>query len=139
MCCSPFGHKESDMTERLNNKKNTHTPIHTLNIYILLCLSESNLPNLSNTNFAHQMYMRRLITTCLNPQKYQQKNTNNNTSKYLSGIHLQCRRHRFNHWVGKIPWRKTWQPTSVFFARRTPWTEESAGLQSIGSQRVGHD
>ena len=75
VCCSPLGHKESDMTERLNNKKytHTHTPIHTLNIYILLCLSESNLPNLSNTNFAHQMYMRRLITTCLNPQKYQQQ------------------------------------------------------------------
>ena len=75
VCCSPLGHKESDMTERLNNKKytHTHTPIHTLNIYILLCLSESNLPNLSNTNFAHQMCMRRLITTCLNPQKYQQQ------------------------------------------------------------------
>ena len=22
-CCSPWGHKESDMTERLNNKKDT--------------------------------------------------------------------------------------------------------------------
>ena len=30
----------------------------------------------------------------------------------------QCRRHkkhRFNPWVGKIPWRKKWQPTPVFF------------------------
>ena len=29
----------------------------------------------------------------------------------------QCRRrkrHRFNPWVGKIPWRKAWQPTPVF-------------------------
>ena len=29
----------------------------------------------------------------------------------------QCRRgkrHRFDPWVGKIPWRKTWQPTLVF-------------------------
>ena len=23
-------------------------------------------------------------------------------------------RHRFNLWVGKIPWRRAWQPTSVF-------------------------
>ena len=22
--------------------------------------------------------------------------------------------HRFNPWVGKIPWRRTWQPTPVF-------------------------
>ena len=29
----------------------------------------------------------------------------------------QCRRHRrcrFNLWVGKIPWRRKWQPTPVF-------------------------
>jgi len=29
----------------------------------------------------------------------------------------QCRRYRrqgFDHWVGKILWRRTWQPTPVF-------------------------
>ena len=26
----------------------------------------------------------------------------------------QCRRHRFDPWVGKIPQRRKWQPTSVF-------------------------
>ena len=29
----------------------------------------------------------------------------------------QCRRYerrRFNPWVGKIPWRREWQPTPVF-------------------------
>ena len=33
-------------------------------------------------------------------------------------IYLQCRRCRrrgFNPWVGKIPWRKKWQPSPVFF------------------------
>ena len=32
-------------------------------------------------------------------------------------IWLQCRRHRrleFKHWVGKISWRREWQPTPVF-------------------------
>ena len=29
-------------------------------------------------------------------------------------ICLQCRRLGFNLWVGKIPWRKKWQPTPVF-------------------------
>ena len=28
---------------------------------------------------------------------------------------------------------------SNILARRIPWTEESGGLQSMGSQRVGHD
>ena len=26
----------------------------------------------------------------------------------------RCKRHRFDPWVGKIPWRRAWQPTSVF-------------------------
>ena len=26
----------------------------------------------------------------------------------------QCRKCSFNHWVGKIPWRRKWQPAPVF-------------------------
>ena len=26
-------------------------------------------------------------------------------------------RHRFDPWVGKIPWRRAWQPTLVFLPR----------------------
>ena len=29
----------------------------------------------------------------------------------------QCRRHGFDLWVGKIPWRRAWQPTPVFLPR----------------------
>ena len=53
----------------------------------------------------------------------------------------QCKRHRrcrFNPWVGKIPWRRKWQPIAVL-ARKIPWTEELGGLQSIELQRVRHD
>ena len=42
-------------------------------------------------------------------------------------------------WVGKISWRRTWQPTPGFLPGDSPWTEESGGLQSMGLQRVGHD
>ena len=44
----------------------------------------------------------------------------------------------FDPGVGKIPWRRAWQPTPVF-SRRIPWTEEPGKLQSIGLQRVPHD
>jgi len=27
---------------------------------------------------------------------------------------FQCRRHRFDPWVWKIPWRRKWQPTPGF-------------------------
>ena len=62
----------------------------------------------------------------------------------LSGKEPTCqlRRHKrrgFNSWVGKIPWRRVWQPTPVFLLREAPWTEEPGRLQFIGSQWVGHD
>ena len=39
-------------------------------------------------------------------------------------------------WVGKIPWRRAWQPTPVFLPGQSPWTEEPGGLQSMWPQRV---
>ena len=54
-------------------------------------------------------------------------------------ICLQCRRYGFNPWLGKIPWRRAWQPTPVFLPGKSSWTEESGRLQSTGSQRVGQD
>ena len=52
---------------------------------------------------------------------------------------LQCERPRFDPWVGKIPWRRAWQPTPEFLPGEFPWTEKPGGLQSIGSQRVRND
>ena len=42
----------------------------------------------------------------------------------------QCRRHRrcrFNPWVGKIPWRRKWQPTPVFFPGKSHGQRKLAG------------
>ena len=42
----------------------------------------------------------------------------------------QCRRHKrhgFDPWVGKIPWRRRWQPTLISLPRESPWTEELMG------------
>ena len=35
---------------------------------------------------------------------------------WLSGKEFayECRKLRFNPWVGKVPWRKKWQPIPVF-------------------------
>ena len=59
----------------------------------------------------------------------------NRLPRWLSGQESvwQYRRHKFNPWVGKIPWRRKWQLT------QHPWTEKPGGLQSMGPQRVGHD
>ena len=48
----------------------------------------------------------------------------------------RLKRREFNPWVGKIPWRRAWQPTPVFLPGESPWTEEPGRLQSMGPQRV---
>ena len=48
------------------------------------------------------------------------------------------KRHGFDPWMGKIPWRRAWQPTVVFLPGEFPLTEEPGGLQSMGSRRVRH-
>ena len=57
----------------------------------------------------------------------------------LVKICLQCSRLAFDPWVGKIPWRRAWQPTPVSLPGESPRTEEPGGLQSMGLQRVRHD
>ena len=52
----------------------------------------------------------------------------------------QCRRHKrqgFDPWVGKIPWRRKWQPTPVFLpgeshgqrsmSGHSPWDHKESG------------
>ena len=41
--------------------------------------------------------------------------------------------------VGKVPWRRAWQPIPVFWPGESPCTEMPGRLQSMELQRVGHD
>ena len=45
----------------------------------------------------------------------------------------------FIPWVGKIPWRRAWQPPPVFLPEESPWTGGPGGLHTIGSQKVRRD
>ena len=55
--------------------------------------------------------------------------------RWLSGKEssCQCRKRRIDPWVGKIPWRRRWQPTPIFLPRKLP--EEPGSLQSVGPQK----
>ena len=44
----------------------------------------------------------------------------------------QCRRHRFDPWVGKIPWRRKWQPTPVFLPGESHGQRSLAGCSPWG-------
>ena len=57
-------------------------------------------------------------------------------------ILLHCRSHRrhgFDPWVGKGPWKRKWQPTPVFLPGKIPWRKEPGRLQSTRWLRLRFD
>ena len=45
----------------------------------------------------------------------------------------------FDPWVGKVPWRRKWQPTPVFLPGEFHGQEEPRRLQFMESQRVRYN
>ena len=60
---------------------------------------------------------------------------------WLSGKEsaCQCRRHRFDPWVDKIPWRRKWQATLVFLPGKSHGQRSLVGYTLWGGQRVRHN
>ena len=50
-----------------------------------------------------------------------------------------CRRCRFDPWLGKISWRRKWQPTLVFLSRKFHGWRNLAGYNPWVAKRVGHN
>ena len=52
----------------------------------------------------------------------------------------QCRRrkrHAFDTWVGKIPWRRAWQPTPVFLPGKSHGWRSLVGYRPWGQKESG--
>ena len=49
------------------------------------------------------------------------------------------RRHQFDRGVGKIPWRRAWQPTPVFLPGESHGQRSLGGYSPWGRQSVVHD
>ena len=55
-------------------------------------------------------------------------------------IHLLIsRRHRFDPWVGRILWRRKWQPTPAFVPGKSHGQRILVGYSPRGHKRVGHN
>ena len=50
---------------------------------------------------------------------------------------LQCRRLGFDSWVGKIPWRRKWQPTPVFLPGESHGRRSLVGYSPQGRKELG--
>ena len=51
-------------------------------------------------------------------------------------IHLQCRKLRFDPWVGKIPGSRKWQPTPVFLPGKSNGQRSQAGYIPWGHKEL---
>ena len=49
----------------------------------------------------------------------------------------QCKRLRFDPWVGKIPWRRQWQPTPVFLPGKSHRQRSLVGYSLRGCKGLG--
>ena len=60
---------------------------------------------------------------------------------WLSGKEstCQCKRHSFNPWVGTIPWRRKWQPTSTYLPGKSHGQRNPVGYSPWGHKRVRQD
>ena len=60
---------------------------------------------------------------------------------WLSGKESACqyRRHKFDPFVRKIPWRRKWQPTLVFLSGESHGQRSLVGYSPCSSKRGGHD
>ena len=90
--------------------------LNLVGLYTCLQLENQNLSKIERTKLLTLLYWSSGLSRCLSGKE----------------CTCQCRRTRFDPWVGKIPWRRKWQPTPVFLPGKVPWTEEPGRLQSMG-------
>ena len=50
-------------------------------------------------------------------------------------IHLPSRRHGFDPWLEKTPWRRKWQPTPVFLPGKSHGQRRLVGYSPWGHER----
>ena len=48
----------------------------------------------------------------------------------------KCRRHGFDPWTGKIPWRRKWQPTPVFLFGKSHGQRSLMGYSPCSCKKV---
>ena len=141
MGCSPWGREESDTTEQLH--------FH----FSLSCIGEENGNPLQCSCLENprdgEAWWAAVHGVAQSQTRLKRLSSSSRAILGFPGgasgkepAH-QCRRHKrpgFYPWVGKIPWRRAWEPSPVFLSGESHGQRSLAGyIQSIGMQRVGRD
>ena len=114
----------------------------------LPCPPPGDFPDPGTKPMAHvswaQLLLKCILFTITNTSRKQTLNWNKGLPGGAGGKESACQCRRRKRWgfspgVGKIPWRRTWQPTPAFLPEEIPRTGEPGELQLTGSQGAGHD
>ena len=78
------------------------------------------------------------MATFTSPWKLSQLPLPHRLPWWLSGkaSACQCRGHRFDPWVGSIPWRRKWQPTPVFLPGKPHRQRSRVGYSPWGCNEL---
>ena len=60
----------------------------------------------------------------------------NCTGKEAACQYRRCKRCRFDPWVGKIPWRRAWQPTPVFLPGESHGQRNLVGYSPLSHKEL---
>ena len=138
---SPWGHKESDMTEQLNNNNSKMRLWQGGKGFFIMRSTFKNiyadcLKKKENKRYGAEMWSEwhkelRIETTQLFVWLLRR----------LSGKESACqsKRGRFNPWGGKSLWRRKWKPTPVFLPGKSQGQRNLVGYNLWGHKRSGHD
>ena len=128
-CCSPWGCKESDMTQQLNNNLSFFfLMIATINLtFLKIFLVMDHFKSLLNLF----QYCFFFIFQFFAPGP-------SLVAQMVKNLHAMWET-QVRSLGQKNPLEKEMATHSSILAWRIPWTEDPGGLQTMGSQRVGHD
>ena len=130
--CSPWGHKESDTTERLH--------FH----FSVSCIGEGNgnplqCSCLENPRDGRAWWAAVSGVTQSQTQLKRFSSSSSSSGKEPPCQCRKCKRCRLNPWVWKIPWKRKWQSTPVFLSGKSHGQRSLVGYSLWVRKRVGHD
>ena len=104
--------------------------------------SDNPQQNLLNSRFLGptlEQWNQNLWKWCTEVYIFNPSYPGGSMGKKKKKFHLQCRRCRrlgFDFWVGKIPWRRAWQPTPVFLPGECHAQRSLAGYSPWGQKEL---
>ena len=121
--CRLWGHTESDTTTRLSSSSSWDL------LWAKFCPHKLMCWNPNTQYFKCDLFGNRACTGVTGLPTW----LSSKESTYQS---RKCKRHGFDPWVRKIPWRRKWQPTTVFLPGEFHGQRSLAGYSPWGHKRV---